>query len=830
MIGHTVSHYKIVEKLGEGGMGVVYKAEDLKLKRFVALKFLPPHLVKDKNAREMFVNEAISASALDHPAICTVHEIRETPDGQYYIVMAYYEGTSLKKKIDHHGMDMSRAVSYAIDIAKGLAKAHSHGIVHRDIKPANILVTEDDQIKIVDFGLAKLAGEKHKTDEITSEGTTTYMSPEQIGAVTVDDRTDIWSLGVMLYEMVSGKYPFRGEYEQAIIYSILNEEPKPLHRLREDVPLPLWQIVEKALAKNPAERFQHMLEMLEELEKIQDILNAPAGTGKSHKGKAFLNKIYPYALSVLAAAIIVFVLRYLWPDTTASDKNAVLILPLKDLNPADSMEYFSDGVSEDIITQCSKISGLRVLSRKASMYYKNSPQTLETIGRQAGVDHILEGTIRRENDRIRIAVQLKTIESGEIRWAETFNRQLNDVFTLQSDVARRVAQALKVKLTSQDRKRLDQIYKADLPAYDSYMKGREYYYRYSESDMNRAILLFRRSLKQDKNFALAHAGLADAFAQRTLRFGLSPLWLDSARVHAGLALKINPELAEAYKALGVIYYTQSKFRDALAANRKALDYNPNHAPAMGNLGWTYLNLGDLAEAGRWLHEAVSRSPINPTITFGLGLLNLNLNQLDTAAKWFNTTLDLQSDHKPNPTIGLVMIDLIKSHPDSAFAKVYQILHSIKTDAGLYIAAGDAAVAMGNPMQAAEYYQSALERDPSSWNPITGVSATTSLGFILWKTGHTEEARQIFALSEQLDRTVEDQESEWWGSAYDLAAVNAIRGNVDMTLNLLQHAKERGFRLYIWLQIDPLFESMREVPDFRDMIKEMQGIVQKIGIK
>jgi non-specific serine/threonine protein kinase len=824
MIGITISHYQILSKLGEGGMGVVYLAEDLKLKRRVAIKFLPKNLVSDQSARKMFINEAINASALDHPAICTVHEISETEDGRQYIVMTYYEGETLQKKIEKTKLEVHEVLDYAIQISKGLTKAHSAGIVHRDIKPANILITNDGQVKILDFGLAKLIGQKQKHKEITSEGTLTYMSPEQINGITIDDRTDIWSLGVLIYEMLSSRFPFKGEYEQAIIYSILNEEPNQLRSLNSKIPTLLDDIVSKSLAKDPNKRYQHMIEMRNALENCASDLDHHADkTKKKSKFRLGKRHIIPISISTL----IIILLTIFWPQVERPEFRSVLILPFKDLNPTDSLAYFSDGMSEDIITRCAKIRNLRVLSRKASMYYKNSEITLESIGRGAGVSHILEGTVRRDKSQIRISVQLKEIDTGEVLWAESYQRELHDIFTIQSNVAIRIAQALEINLDLQDKERLNQTISVNLPAYDYYIRGRAYYYRYERGDLDSAITLFRKSLKEDKKYALAHAGLADAFSQLTLRFGLEPAWLDSAMNHCEIAIQLEPDLAEAYKALGVIYYTRSQFQASLESNHKALVLNPNHAPAMGNLGWTYLNIGDLKSAHYWLHQAISRSPVNPTITFGLGLLDLHMDDRINSLNWFETTSVLKEDYKPNPSIGQIMIHLLNGMESEAVDYFKNTVKTIKSDAGLYVAGGDAALAMGDPRQAADYYQSALKLDPSCWHPISGINATTSFGFILWKMGHQEEAHQMFQLSEQMNQKMIDMESEWWGNAYDLAAIKSITGEFEESLFWLREAVNKGFRLYMWLEIDPLFENLRQNDTFVQLLQELNSDLQSI---
>jgi len=395
MIGKSISHYRITEKLGGGGMGIVYKAEDTRLKRTVALKFLPPDLTRDEDAKKRFVHEAQAASALEHPNICNVHEIDETQDGQMFICMACYEGETLKKKIERGPLKVDEAVNIAVQVAGGLARAHEAGITHRDIKPANVMVTDRGEVKIVDFGLAKLSGRTRVTKTGTTAGTIAYMSPEQSRGEGVDSRTDIWSLGVVLYEMLTGKLPFKGDYEQAVVFSILNEDPEPLRNLRSEVPIGLERIVHKAMAKSPGERYRQVRDVLVELETLgteQETRSMTAGRGRK----------------------------------------SIAVLPFKSLSESKEDEYFSDGITEDILTQLSRIGDLKVISRTSVMRYKKSEKSLLEIGRELGVATILEGSVRRSGDRVRIVGELidaqtdattTVTESRTTRMPSSFSRR-----------------------------------------------------------------------------------------------------------------------------------------------------------------------------------------------------------------------------------------------------------------------------------------------------------------------------------------------------------------------------------------------------------------------
>ena len=363
MIGRTISHYKIIEKLGEGGMGIVYKAEDTKLKRTVALKFLPPELTRDPEAKKRFIQEAQAASALEHNNICNIHEIDDTDDGQTFIVMACYEGEILKDKIQKGFLKIEEDVEIAIQIAEGLKKAHEKGIIHRDIKPGNIFITNNGVVKIFDFGLAKFAGQTKLTKADTILGTMAYMSPEQTRGKEVDHRTDIWSLGVVLYEMLTGKIPFKGEYDQAVMYSIVNEQPEPITGIRTGVPIELERIVNKALAKAPAERYQHIDEMLVDLKAIlKQVETGKTKQPPTHVKPAKRKPVYLYGWIAIIIALVIFVGIYFLFGKKETI-NSIAVLPFENLSDDKLNAYFSDGVTEDIIAQLTKIRNLKVIGR-----------------------------------------------------------------------------------------------------------------------------------------------------------------------------------------------------------------------------------------------------------------------------------------------------------------------------------------------------------------------------------------------------------------------------------------------------------------------------------
>ncbi len=553
MIGKTISHYKILEKLGEGGMGVVYKAQDTKLDRYVALKFLPPHLGQSEEEKKRFIHEAKAASALDHNNICTIHEIDETEDGQMFIAMAYYQGESLKQKIESGPLRLEEAIDVAIQIAQGLSKAHAREIVHRDIKPANVMVTEDGVVKIVDFGLAKLRGRTQLTKEGSTLGTAAYMSPEQTQGIELDQRTDIWALGVVLYEMITGKQPFQGDYDQAVMYSILHEEPEPMTGLRTGIPMELERITNKCLAKEADERYQHIDEILVDLKSLHRELDSTQTKARPGKAKtAQRNRAYFFG-SVASCIILVLTVAFFFlPSKSVSvSRKSVAVLFFDNLSPDPDNEYFSDGVSEDIRTLLSQVADLTVISRTAVIGYKNSAKRVQEIGKELRVDAILDGSVRREGNQVRIACQLVDARTAESIWAENYDRELKNIFEVQSSVAKLVVAALKAELSPTVRKRIEKKPTENLQAYAYLLQGRRILARTWE-DNKKAIELLKKAIKLDPNFAEAYATLARCYYRRTY-FGLATAptaLLDSAIATSQKAIALDPELALGYFALG----------------------------------------------------------------------------------------------------------------------------------------------------------------------------------------------------------------------------------------------------------------------------------------
>jgi TolB-like protein/Tfp pilus assembly protein PilF len=563
MIGQTVSHYRILEYLGGGGMGVVYRAEDVRLGRHVALKFLPRELTRDTLSRRRFEQEAQAASMLDHPNICTIYGIDQTDDGQLFLALALYEGETLKRRLACGPLPAAQAVSVAVHIARGLAAAHARGIVHRDIKPANIFMTREGHLKILDFGLAKLSGQMSITRIGAIIGTLDYMSPEQAGGQPVDHRSDIWSLGVVLYEMLAGRNPFRREPDIAVLQAICNEEPQPLSAVCS-APAHLEAILTRCLRKSPDARYPDMEALLRDLEAGAGGYGRAGGAGAAagHGGAAgAAGAVGPGMAGGL--------------ESVALREKSIGVLPFANMSTDPDQEYFCDGMVEEIINALSNIPGLRVVSRSSSFAFKRKQADARDIGRKLGVQSLLEGSVRKVGNRVRISVQLVDVAGGHHVWSERFDRELEDIFALQEDIARKVASALQVTLEGDEAITAGVEMPGNVRAYELYLKGREYLYQQNRRSLQFARQMFRRAIELAPDYALAYAGLSDACCLSCMWYERADRLLAEANEASLKALAIAPDSAQANASRGLSLSLNRHYEDARRHFDAAISRDPH---------------------------------------------------------------------------------------------------------------------------------------------------------------------------------------------------------------------------------------------------------------
>lgn len=556
MIGKTLLHYKILEKLGEGGMGVVYRAHDTKLDRFVALKFLPAHLTKNETDLKRFVQEARAAAALNHPNVCTIHEIHD--EGEHpFIVMEYVDGRTLRHFVETQNlMSLQKTIDMAIQMADALKAAHKKGIVHRDIKSENIMVTDDSRVKVMDFGLARLAGQGKMTKTGMTLGTVAYMSPEQARGEAVDHRTDIWSLGVVLYEMLSGQLPFKGDYDTAIVYSILNEEPKSLLELREDVPYDMVHVVIKMMNKQPDNRYRTMKELLDEMQSLRSRLEEVEA-----------------------------------PHEAEKTKPSIAVLPFVNMSAEPEQEYFCDGMAEELINALTHIKDLRVVARTSAFAFRGEKIDVREIGKRLNVETVLEGSVRKAADRLRITAQLINVSDGYHLWSEKFDRNLEDVFAIQDEISGAIVHKLKVKLLEGEREAVFKRYTENLEGYNLYLKGIYFLRMYTAEGFRKAAEFFQTALEKDPDYALAYAGLAEVFYAITFWGNVPPREAyPKAKEFAQKALERDDAVGEAHAALGLVYtFYEWNWQEAERELKRALELNPNSSITHLSYSW-YLTL------------------------------------------------------------------------------------------------------------------------------------------------------------------------------------------------------------------------------------------------
>jgi serine/threonine protein kinase/Tfp pilus assembly protein PilF len=665
LIGKVIGHYRIESLIGVGGMGEVYLARDERLGRKAALKLLPHNLTTDETQLSRFKNEARSASALNHPNILTVYEIG-TEGNRQFIATEFIDGITLRASLARGRMNLHAALEIAVQVASALAAAHEAGVVHRDIKPENIMLRPDGYAKVLDFGIAKLTEQRLASDDHTGEttaalqtrlglvlGTARYMSPEQARGQKVDARSDIWSLGVVLYEMVGGSPPFRGETPSDCIAAILTTEPPPLSGVLPDIPPRLESILQKALRKNSDERYQTIKEMLADLRILKGKLETESSSPQTKtRAESIVSKIKRHkwgvlltlAAALLVAAAVAYSFFFVAPAPLPNEKS-IAVLPFENLSEEKSNAYFADGIQDEILTRLSKIADLKVISRTSTQRYKKKSQKLSEIANQLGVANLLEGSVQKTNDQVRVNVQLIRAANDSHLWAETFDRRLTDIFSVESEVAKAIADQLRVKLTGQEEQVIAARSTDNPEAYDAYLRGLAYTLKTGNSPANTlaAQKYLKEAVRLDPKFALAWALLSyvDALGYLTLTLQPTVALREETGQAAETALTLQPNLGEAILARGYYYYACLKDYDAAVRYfEQARQFLPNSSQIPESLAYVARRRGQWDRSESYFNEAERLDPRNVSLFTQHAQSYMLLRRFPEALRKFDQVLDV----------------------------------------------------------------------------------------------------------------------------------------------------------------------------------------------
>jgi serine/threonine-protein kinase len=809
-VRQTIGPFRILKRLGAGGMGEVYLAEDTRLGRKVALKVLAPALVADSQSRIRFLREARLASVLDHPNICTIHEVGEA-DGQYFISMQYVEGETLKQVIGGRPLSLESVLSISLQVVDALRAAHEQGIIHRDIKSNNILITARGQAKVLDFGLAKLlekeAGraEEDLTRTGAMLGTPAYMSPEQARGVRVDHRSDIFSFGVVLYEMATGRGPFKGKSQAETMNAVINEPHTPVSEINQEVPPSLSAVIDRALAKDPGDRYQSMQEMLGDLRhvvaqtdsvrhllspvEVPDGVVVPYVSPRRHTWLGGLGRWTQRPAQAiflaLAAGVVLgglaLIISSFWPKspTPPAPIKSIAVLPFKPVVEASRDEILEMGMTDTLITKLSALRYITVRPISAVRKYAGLDQDPMAAGHEQRVDAVLEGSVQKLGDRIRVTVRLANVKDGSLLWAGQFDEKMTDIFALQDSIAEKVSRALKIQMTAAEQARVYRSYTENVASYELYVQGRSHLFRYTRERTLAAVEAFEGALRFDPNNVLAHAGLAMASAQMCLRFAPEAevqLWGERAKREAYRALELDPNLAEAHLALAAIYrHTEFDWERTIEESRRALELNPS------------LDLPHYYRAVAFYH---------------LGLLELVDHEIQAGVE-----VNPENQVEPLRTRGITaLLSGRYAEAVSLLERVQQLSDQPLTDPHLALA---------------YYYQGELTRGEAmlvqlSHSPSAPAAARAraTLASFLAARGQRAQAKELLHVvtaGAYMDHHV----------AYSLAAAYAQLGQRDQALYRLQQAVHLGFPCYPWYARDPLLEPLRSDPQVQRFMEELR---------
>jgi serine/threonine protein kinase len=787
-VGQILGHYRIIEQIGAGGMGVVYRAHDEQLDRDVALKTLPPRTLTDEAARNRFRKEALALAKLDHPNIATVHEFG-SQNGVDFLVTAYIPGITLDTKLDSGPLPQAEAISLGIQLAQGLAVAHERGVIHRDLKPGNLRLTPDGRLKILDFGLARLiepAGDVTLTASLTQTqgvtGTLPYMAPEQLRGQKGDVRTDIWAAGAVLYEMATGQRPFKEQVATALAADIIHKAPPDPRSLNANLSRELQAVIGKCLEKDPAKRYQSANELAFDLERSQTpgagVTNVPPTISIRRRRGVILAGLAALFVVALVFAFNVGGWRARSSGGVANEHiESLAVLPLQNLSRDPEQDYFTDGMTEELIADLSKIGALRVISRTSIMHYKVTTKTLPEIARELKVDAVVEGSVRRSGNQVRITAQLIYAPTDRHLWAETYERNLRDVLALQSEVASAIAGEIKIKVTPQEQTHLSNARAIDPDAYQAYLKGRYYWNQRTPDALKTGQRYFQRAIEIDPNYAVPYAGLGDSYFVLAIGGALpSTEAMPRAKAAALKALQIDDTLAEAHASLAVVYDNYEwKWVEAENEFKRAIELNPNYSTARQNYGIYLSQMGRHAEAIAELKRAIALDPLSPIISTLLGRVYFCARDYSQAIEQYRSTFAIV----PN------------------FAVASHFLAEVYEQKGMY---EEAITASGKELTA-----SGQNPEQVSRNVVALRNAYKASGGRGYWQKRLELAKEV---------------SKQHPMSLEIAHLYTRLGEKEKAFDWLERAYQEHNMWLAAIKVEPKWDSLRSDPRFQDLLRRI----------